>query len=53
MRLSITQSDTTFTIEVDESMVLGDLCALLELECNIPVSDQTLMHDGKVLSGAE
>ncbi|KAJ2865448.1 DNA damage-inducible protein 1 [Coemansia aciculifera] len=54
MRLSITQSpDTTFAIEVDESMVLGDLCALLELECNIPVPDQILMHDGKVLSGAE
>ncbi|KAJ2808746.1 DNA damage-inducible protein 1, partial [Coemansia furcata] len=54
MRLSITQSpDTTFTIEVDESMVFGDLCALLELECNIPVPNQMLMHDGKKLSGAE
>ncbi|KAJ2686239.1 DNA damage-inducible protein 1, partial [Coemansia spiralis] len=54
MRISITQSpDTTFTIEVDESMVLGDLCALLELECNIPVPNQILMHDGKVLSGVD
>ncbi|KAJ2742129.1 DNA damage-inducible protein 1 [Coemansia sp. BCRC 34301] len=54
MRLSISQSaDTTFTIEVDESMVLGDLCALLELECNIPVPNQILMHEGRVVSGAE
>ncbi|KAJ2484460.1 DNA damage-inducible protein 1 [Coemansia sp. RSA 2320] len=54
MRLSITQSpDTTFAIEVDESMGFGDLCALLELECNIPVSNQILTHDGKELCGAE
>ncbi|KAJ1996165.1 DNA damage-inducible protein 1 [Coemansia spiralis] len=53
MRLSIAHESDSFSIEVDETMVLGDLSALLELECSISVSDQILIHNGRGVSGAD
>ncbi|KAJ1667198.1 DNA damage-inducible protein 1 [Coemansia sp. RSA 1813] len=52
MRLSIAHDHGSFSIEVDDTMALGDLAALLELECNIPVDDQKITHDGVEASGA-
>ncbi|KAJ2663349.1 DNA damage-inducible protein 1 [Coemansia sp. RSA 1200] len=53
MRLSIVHDNGSFTIEVDESMALGDLTALLELECNVPVDDQLIIHNRREASGAD
>ncbi|KAJ2796935.1 DNA damage-inducible protein 1, partial [Coemansia guatemalensis] len=53
MRLNIIHNGGSFSIEVDESMELGDLCALLELECSIPVANQQLLYNGMPLSGAK
>ncbi|KAJ2078653.1 DNA damage-inducible protein 1 [Coemansia sp. RSA 988] len=53
MRLTIIHDKASFTIEVDESMELGDLCALLELECSIPVDNQQLLYNGMQLNGSK
>ncbi|KAJ1906153.1 DNA damage-inducible protein 1 [Coemansia sp. IMI 209127] len=53
MRLTIVHDYGSFSIEVDDTMGLGDLAALLELECNIPVDDQTITHNSVEISGAD
>lgn len=54
MRLSITQyPNTRFTIEVDDSMQLADLQALLELECNISKTNQRLQFNNRVIADTE
>ncbi|KAJ2770144.1 DNA damage-inducible protein 1 [Coemansia nantahalensis] len=53
MQLTIVHEDDSFPIEVDQSMELGSLHALLELECAIPVERQVLLVDGRQLSGAK
>ncbi|KAJ1730465.1 DNA damage-inducible protein 1 [Coemansia biformis] len=52
MHLTIVHDGGSFPIEVDESMELGNLHALLELECEIPVARQVLLLNGRRLGGA-
>ncbi|KAK2465970.1 hypothetical protein APHAL10511_001611 [Amanita phalloides] len=40
----------TFTIDIDPSMELENVMALLEAESGIPVSEQSISHDGRELS---
>ncbi|KAJ1943668.1 DNA damage-inducible protein 1, partial [Linderina pennispora] len=67
MRLAITvHPSTTFSIEVDDSMELENLRALLEMEASmqadrqqgqvqqdIPVQNQTILHNGQALTNAK
>ncbi|KAJ2157170.1 DNA damage-inducible protein 1 [Coemansia sp. RSA 552] len=53
MQLTIMHGDDSFTLEVDESMELGDLSALLEMECKVPVANQLLTHNGRPISDAK
>ncbi|KAJ2550356.1 DNA damage-inducible protein 1 [Coemansia sp. RSA 1933] len=53
MRLTIVHDNGSFSIEVDDTMALGDLAALLELECNIPLDDQAISHNGAMVSGKD
>ncbi|CAG8547127.1 10630_t:CDS:10 [Paraglomus occultum] len=50
MRLTIsTQTGELHNVEVDSQMELENFKALVEVETNVAISDQTLYHDGKEL----
>ena len=49
----ITEDDRAFPIDVDASIELENLHALLEADSNIPAADQQLLHAGKPLSDAK
>ncbi|KAJ9477411.1 DNA damage-inducible protein 1 [Pseudozyma hubeiensis] len=46
----ITEDDRTFPIDVDASIELENLKALLEVDSNIPAEQQQLLHSGKPLN---
>ncbi|EST06083.1 Aspartic peptidase, DDI1-type [Kalmanozyma brasiliensis GHG001] len=46
----ITEDDRTFPIDVDASIELENLKALLEVDSNIPPNQQQLLYGGKLLS---
>ncbi|KAJ2317498.1 DNA damage-inducible protein 1 [Coemansia sp. RSA 2704] len=47
MRLHIIHGDDAFSVEVDESMQLDDLHAVLEMDCNVSKDRLVLLHNGK------
>ncbi|CDR88058.1 related to DNA-damage inducible protein 2 [Sporisorium scitamineum] len=49
----ITEDDRTFPIDVDASLELENLKALLEVDSNIPTDQQQLLHGGKPLNDAK
>lgn len=49
----ITEDDRTFPIDVDASIELENLKALLEVDSNIPADQQQLLHSGKLLNDAK
>lgn len=49
----ITEDDRTFPIDVDASIELENLKALLEVDSNIPADHQQLLHGGKPLNDAK
>ncbi|KAJ2450516.1 DNA damage-inducible protein 1 [Coemansia sp. RSA 2336] len=51
MHLTIIHNTGLFTIEVDESMSLRDLSALIELDCNVAVKDQKLVRNKQEVIG--
>lgn len=51
MRLAVTTEQGDFyNLDVAADMELENLCALLEADCQIPVPEQTIFHNGKPLS---
>lgn len=49
----ITEDDRTFPIDVDASIELENLKALLEVDSNIPADQQQLLHGGKPLNDSK
>ncbi|CAE6494846.1 unnamed protein product [Rhizoctonia solani] len=45
-----TDTGELYAVEVDQTMEVESLMALLEAECGIPVAEQNITHDGRELS---
>ncbi|CAE7230926.1 unnamed protein product [Rhizoctonia solani] len=51
MKLSFaTDTGEVYAVEVDSTMEVGNLMALLEAECGIPVAEQSIVYQGRELN---